>query len=330
MMTLAVWKNTRRVDHVDLGKFHIRWRSKPSDLADLKVFDADVTAFAAANNNFDRVTVLGRLLQQTTAYRTLGPNVFPDRYSNAVNALHMAVTNDLNQICGALQPARTADILAASSVHPVLAPKNVALNIFYLVPVGAAPSALELLGVDVRISAHINQANNAPGYEQAGITFYRTNAAAVVARQTAAGQSILLPVAADVPVASRGRFADGGNGGPRLITYCNASGGAAKSIDVVYLDHYDQADVQGRTFRAGVDYGGSIPARPIVTVTLNPPADGNATYPTTLAHELGHALTSDPDHSLDASCLMAGGAIRNGNNTLSPGLIGWFRNNPWT
>jgi hypothetical protein len=70
--------------------------------------------------------------------------------------------------------------------------------------------------------------------------------------------------------------------------------------------------------------------RPIVTVTLYPPAAGFATQPTTLAHELGHALTGDPDHSRDADCLMAGGNIRNAQNTLSDGRVGWFRNNPWT
>ena len=328
MMTLAVWQNTRRVDHLDILGSQPRWRDLPSAQANLKGFDADVTAFGTANNNFDKVTVLGRLLQSTRAYLALPAGTVPARYTNAVNALDMAVQNDLNQICGgAYQPPRTADIVALGGALPALAPKNVSLNIFYLVPVGAAP----VVGpIDVIINAHIANANNAAGYQRAGINFARTNPAATVVSQTAAGDSILLPAVLAVPAHLQGKFADGGNGGPRLITYCNASAGAANSIDVVYLDHYDQNDVQGRTFRAGKDYGGVTPTRPIVTVTLNPPAAGVATQPTTLAHELGHALTSDADHSLDANCLMAGGAIRNAADTLSDGLVGWFRNNRWT
>jgi hypothetical protein len=330
MMTLAVWKNTRRVDHQEILGFHPRVRALASPQANLKVFDADLIAFGLANNNFDRVTILGRLLQSTRNYLALPDNTVPDRYKDAVRALVIAVMNDLNQICGGASPPRAADIISLGDPHPALAQKNVSLNIFYLVPANAAPAFGAVAAVDTLVNTHITNANSAAGFQRANITFARTNAVATLASQTAAGDSILLPAVPAVPVNQRGKFADGGNGGPRLITYCNASAGAANSIDVVYLDNYDQADVQGRTFRAGVDYGGSTPARPIVTVTRNPPADGVATHPTTLAHELGHALTRDPDHSHDANNLMAGGAIRNGSNRLSDGLIGWFRNNPWT
>jgi hypothetical protein len=288
-----------------------------------------VTALTNASNNFDRVTILGRLLQWTAAYVSLPPNTVPERYTNAVKTLDTAVRNDLNEITGGVtyQTSRNADIVALRGDQPALTPKQVSLNIFYLVAIGAAPGVGP---IDVTIDNHITQANNAVGYRRARITFARTNAAATLVSQTPAGDSILLSASSEVPARGQGKFADGGVGGPRLITYCNASGGAPGSIDVVYLDHYDQLDVQGRTFRAGKDYGAATPNRPIVTVTLSPPAAGSATQPTTLAHELGHALTGDPDHSLDASCLMAGGAIRNANDTLSDGLVGWFRNNPWT
>jgi hypothetical protein len=221
------------------------------------------------------------------------------------------------------QMGRTTDLVNLYRGTP-LAHKNINLNVFYLAPIGAAPA---VAGIDAVINNHIASANAAAGYIRAGITFTRTNPAATVATQNAAGQSLLLPVTPEVPVARQGNFADGGIGATRLIAYCNASGGQARSIDVVYLDHYDQDDVQGRTFRAGADYNGATSTRPIVTVTLNPPAGGVATYPTTLAHELGHALTGDPDHSADGSILMAGGANRTAANTLTDGQIAWFRNN---
>jgi hypothetical protein len=133
-----------------------------------------------------------------------------------------------------------------------------------------------------------------------------------------------------VPLAQRDKFADGGNGGERLIKYMNASGAGANTVDVVYLDNYETAqnDVQGRAYRTNDQT--LAPNRPIVTVTLNPPVGGGATYPTTLAHELGHAITGCPAHIQDANNLMSGGAIRNGTNSLSDGQISWFRNNPWT
>jgi hypothetical protein len=326
MMTLNQWKNTRRVDHVALGPFNPRVQAMAPGVPHLDAFDADVGNYIFANNNFDRVTLLGRIMVRARGNYLNVPAV-PQQYQAAVLALYNVTQADLNLICQPMyQMQRTVDLTALVAGH-ALVPRNIALNIFYLAPVGAAPAVGP---IDAIINGHIAAANAAAGYLQAGTTFARANAAATVATQTAANESILLPAIGAVPVHLQGRFADGGIGGPRLITYCNASGGAANSIDVVYLDHFDQADVQGRTFRAGADYGGTVAARPIVTVTLNPPAAGAATYATTLAHELGHALTGDPDHSADATNLMAGGAIRNGIDNLSEGQRLWFRNNPYT
>lgn len=326
MMSLAQWTTTRRVDHVNLGVAHPRVRGQSQGLTNLKVFDADVAAFAAATNNFDRVSILGRIIQQARAYLGLPANTVAQRYVQAVNTLYQSASVDFNRLTGAAyQALRNAD-LAALATGRALAPKNITLNIYYLAPQGAAPA---LGPTDAVIDAHILHANNAV-YQRASITFVRANAVAIVATQTAANESILAPAIPAVPLALQGAFADGGQGGPRLITYCNATLVAANSIDVVYCERYDQNDVMGRTFRAGQDYNGTIPARPIVTVTLNPPPGGIATYPATLAHELGHALTGEPGHSIDANNLMAGGAIRNGNDTLSDPQLAWFRNNPYT
>lgn len=278
-MTVAQWMNARRVDHATLLGFHPRVRGQAAGAPNLKVFDADVAAFAAADNDFDRVSALERIIRQARVHLNVPANNALRRYTAAINALYQSASLELGQICGAAyQPSRNID-LAALAAHNALAPRNLSLNVFYLAPVGAAPAVGP---IDAVINNHIQNANNAAGYQAANITFARTNPAATVAAQTAAGDSLLLPAIPAVPVAHQGAFADGGVGGPRLITYCNASGGAANSIDVVYLDRYDQPDVQGRTFRAGANYNGAVPARSIVTVTLNPPPGGAATYPTTL------------------------------------------------
>jgi hypothetical protein len=56
MMSLAQWKNIRRVDHVDLGLFQARFRAQAPGTAHMNMFDADVDEYSRANNNFDKVT----------------------------------------------------------------------------------------------------------------------------------------------------------------------------------------------------------------------------------------------------------------------------------
>lgn len=319
MMSLDQWKKTRRVDHLDLYIAHPRllWRRgpfHPSVPFDLKVFDEDVAAAAALQTNFDKVCILGRIIVQTAAYLLLTPNP-PQRYRKAVQALQQSAQADMNDIASGpkYQQARTRDITNLAR-GTALAEKHVSLNVFYLAPVGAD---IALADIDFKIDSHIDNANAANGYKQAKIHFERTNTSATVASQTEAG-----------PFLYNEKFYDQGNEAKRLITYCNASGGAANSIDVVYLSHYDQEpEVEGKTYRSDTYYGGGWQkaTRPIVTVTLSGTRE---TYRTTLAHELGHALTGEGKHSKDPDNLMAG--TRNGTNNLTHGQIGWFRNNPYT
>ncbi len=326
MLTLGQWKETRRVDHVDLGIAAVRFRGASVALTDLKIYDADVAAYPSAANDFDRVTVLGRILEQTRSYLGLPAGTVPQRYARAVDALRNAASQDLNRICGTrYQPLRTADLMQMAR-RGALSPKTIAINVLYLAPVGAAPNVGP---IDAIINGHIAQANACAGFMRAGLSVARSSAVAVVATQTAAGESILNPVSPAVPVAKQGRLAEGGEGGRRLIRYCNALAAAPGSVDVVYADHFDQDDVQGRTYRAGSESLGIAPNRPIVAITLNPPAGGAATYATTLAHELGHALTGCPDHSTDPANLMCGGGSRSGSNQLSDGQVAWLRNNAW-
>ncbi|MGH7460715.1 MAG: hypothetical protein ACREMA_06760 [Longimicrobiales bacterium] len=328
MLSLVQWQNVRRVDHVDLGPASIRFRGVAAGLTNLKIYDGDVAAYPAAANDFDRVTILGRIVQQTRSYLNLPAGTVSQRYVNAVNALMQSALQDLTLICGgAYQATRNADLLRLAQ-NGALAPKTITVNVLYLAPIGAVPNVIP---IDATINQHIAQANANGGYQRAGISVVRANAAAVVATQTAAGQSILLPAGGGVPANQVGRFADGGEGGRRLITYCNARALAPSSIDLAYLDNYEQQqnDVQGRTYRVGDTSVGIASNRPIVCVTLNPPAAGNATYPTTVAHELMHALTGCPTHSGDVNNLIAVGSTRNMNANITDGQIAWMRNNPW-
>ena len=327
-MTLQQWESTRRVDHVSLpGGFNPRFRGNSGPgLQNLKNLDPFVQACAQMPDDWVKVQALSRVVQEARAKITQLLGQVEQRYINAVQALLTSAQNDLNVLCGAtFQPNRTTDLVALHTNTP-LVQRTVRLNVYYLSPIGSNPNVVP---IDAIINQHIMNANQLACYQRAGMTFQRVNPAATVATQTANGASILLPAVQAVPLHNQGKFADGGMGGQRLVEYLDASGAGANTVDVVYLDNYETAqnDVQGRAYRTNDTT--LAPDRPIVTITLNPPVGGGATYPTTLAHELGHALTGCPAHIGDANNLMSAGNARNGTNSLSDGQIAWLRNNPW-
>jgi hypothetical protein len=330
MITLAQWENTRRVDHVHLpGGLNPRFRGNAGPgLQNLKGLDQFVQAYAQVQGQDDwaKVGALAQIVGEALAHITAAQGQVNQRYITAAQTLLTSANTDLNLLCGAqFQTNRTADLVALHANGP-LVQRTVRLNVYYLAPIGANPNVAP---IDQTINQHVTNANQLGCYQRASITFQRVNAAAAVATQTASGGSILLPAVASVPLNQQGKFADGGMGGQRLVEYMNASGAAANTIDVVYLDNYENAqnDVQGRAYRTN-DLALAL-NRPIVTVTLNPPVGGAATYPTTLAHELGHAITGCPAHIQDGNNLMSGGNIRNGTNNLSDGQIAWLRNSAW-
>lgn len=328
-MTLAQWQNTRRVDHVHLpGGLNPRFRGNPGPgLQNLKGLDQCVQDYWTVNGQDDwaKAGALAQIAEEALAHIAAAQGQVEQRYITAVQALLNSANADLNMICGAHQANRNVD-LAALHANGALVQRTVRLNVFYLAPIGANPN---LGPIDQVIDQHILNANQLACYQRAHITFQRVNGVATVASQTNNGRSILMPSVNEVPVNQQGKFADGGIGGERLIEYMDNSGGGANTIDVVYLDHYENAqdDVQGRAYRT--NDANQAPNRPIVTVTLNPPVGGAATYPTTLAHELGHAITGCPAHIHDGNNLMCGGNARNGTNNLSDGQIAWLRNNQW-
>ena len=320
MLTLVQWKQTRRVDHLDIVGFHPRYRDAgPHN--DLKLFDALVNRFWAAANRYDQITVLGEIIEQVEDFITIGGR--PLRYRDAARALGASASAEFAALGLAAYRDRIIQDIRRLHAPAQLGQRTLHVNVLYLTTVGNVP----ILGnIDPTIDAHVLAANQTAGFQAGNLVVTRVAAQANVISQAPDGNSILL-AGVNVPVAMRGKFQDSAVGGARLIAACNALN-VDRDLDVVYLEEYDQDDVQGRTFRLGTNQYGETPNKPIVTVRRLVAAGGNpATHPTTLAHEIGHALTSYPDHSTDANNLMASGAIRNGLNRLSHGQIGWFRRN---
>ena len=330
MWTMAQWQDQRRVDHIEIKvfshKFHPRFRS-PTGLPNLKFCDGAVQDFWNATNNFDRVSALGQMVSLANAF-IAGFVALPavggqdPRYLAPIQGLLAQAVAELNLICGAgTAAARAADILALSTaVVPAL--KVVLINVFYIAAVGVVP----VIGpIDADIDTQVLNANGMAAFTTARIQVRRNNAVATVITNHN-GDSILM-----TDLARAGMFTEGNLSIFRLISALNPLA-LPGLIDVVFVETFVDDDIQGFTARvhATAIYSGVQPAaRPVVIVRRTPSPGGNATHPTTLAHEIGHALTTCGQHSDAANSLMAGGAGRNGVNQLSVGEMAWFRNNPY-
>lgn len=322
MLTFAQWQNVRRVDHITIPvlNLHPRFRN-PNNRPDLKMFDPLVQSYAAAMTELDRVIILGDILDMTTAF--IGNNVVAgNRYFQAAQTLQNSAFQDLTQKLPGTANAVRQDIIAAANGQP-LNQKTININVYYIDVVGVNPN---LGPIDADINQQITTANNSPAFHAARLIIHRLNPNAIVISETAAHESILL-THPPAPLNMAGKLQDSTDGGTRLITVMNAAGGVG--VNVVFLEEYDQNDIQGRAYRVGQNYNGANPTHPIVTVRRTPAVGGNATHGTTLLHEMCHAISSNGDHIQDPYNLMASGAVRNGQNRLGFGQIGWYRNNPW-
>jgi hypothetical protein len=285
----------------------------------LKVFDPFVNAFNLAQSRFDRMTALGRIIE--TSYHLIqgrqAPDQVNDRYNAAVTALSNQAIVEMNLIVGAAYQQAMEHYITGVN-RPA---RTILVNQLLIKPAaGAVPPADA-----VAINQQIQNANASVAFQGAQITV-TTVGATVRLHQDTNNQPFLLGPPA--PVAVQDTFQDSAGGGERLIDYCNNLPRTA-DMDLVFVDAFDANDIQGRTFRAGCNYNGHTPQRPIVVVRLTPVVGGAATHPTTLLHELGHALSSEPSHSAQADNLMAGGAIRSGVDQISLGQAAWFCNNPY-
>ena len=325
MLTFAQWQDTRRVDHVNIPivNFHPRFRVRDPNLQpDLKIFDPLVQGYATAKLELDQVIILGDILDLTAAFLA-NYKSGADRYQKAVETLQKAAESDLRQRLTTRSADIQKDIVAAANGQ-MLAPKTININVYYLGAVG--PPKADLVAIDAIINRQIVDANSSAAFQMAQLQIFRKNANATFISETPDHQSILLT---DPPAKNMaGKLQDSSTGGQALISALNAKGG--EGVDVVFLQEYDQNDIQGRTFRAGQKYpGGLSPNRPIVTARTTPAAGGGPTHSTTLLHEICHAISGNPDHIQDPDNLMASGSVRTGRNLLSSGQIGWYRNNAW-
>lgn len=96
-------------------------------------------------------------------------------------------------------------------------------------------------------------------------------------------------------------------------------------VDVYYLADFYSADVKGVTVRPNGQpegYSGRPPVRPVIVL------NAVQSDPSTLAHELGHALLDDGSHDPNRENLMAAGAARTG-NTLTADQVNRIRSSPY-
>jgi hypothetical protein len=317
VLNLAQWKEVRRVDHITIPVLKLHPRYRDLGAQSLKGFDTLVQDYANAPNKIVKLMILGDIIAMADTYVTNNPTA-PARYTNAVTTLVTSATQDLRDVINADPTAVIQDLIRVVNAQPI-AHRWVNINVFYLDRVGANPN---LVLIDAIIDQHIVNANTSAAFVQADIAIRRNNANATLITETADNQSILCTA----PVDKVGKFHEQGASLFHLWKVSNASGGAG--IDVVYLEEYVSDDCQGFTMRAGADYGSAKPTRPIVTVRRTNAPGGAVTFPTTLLHEMCHALGVEGHCDSYPDNLLAGGAYRNGNNHLTLGQMILYRNNP--
>ena len=328
MYTLGQWRNVRRVDHARFigvsfsrGVYiaRPRWRGfDANNRPNLKAFDPFVQAYHQANNRFDRISALAEII--SLAYHFIQnrqePDQVNDRYNNAIRAIRNQAIVAMNGIVGA-QYQQSMEHYITGVHRPA---RTVRLNCMLM----KVDANQVIANGHNTINNQIGIANAMASYQAAQLTLNRVGNITEI-WEDHNNDSFLLTAAMGAPVNMQGKFQDSAGGGRRLIDYCNGLN-TVRDVDIVYLASFDQNDVQGRTLRAGNDYNGHVPVLPIITVRLTPANGGDATHPTTLAHEMGHALCSEPLHSAAAAELMTNGGNRNGNNVLTLGQQAWFCN----
>jgi hypothetical protein len=315
----------RRVDHVDVGPFHMRYQNL-NQHPNLKVFDALVNAHATLlgpNDVHECIASLARIFIAAYRFRFQNPGMAV-RYRDAVNGLSTAAITDLRPFCHNTTAQTLGLTLRYLDEHNALATKTVNINVYYLVQVGN--EGVNNNHINQLVNNQIQIANQNQAVQRAGLRFQR--AVNTVTNISNFGNASILLAGNNVPNINHGKFQTTGAFAKRLVDLLNVNQNVG--VDVVYLDEYLEDDAQGKTFRAGDDSLGTAPTRPIVTVRTavapdDPDGSGARTYPTTLLHEIGHAIMNIGYHSTQPDNLMSAGSIRNGTNALSSGQIACCR-----
>ncbi len=323
MWTLARWKSERRVDHVKIGPFNPRYRGRP-DL-DLKALDEPVGRYERANNFQDRISALGEIIAKTAGYTAA------DHAQNTyapVNDLAQEAGVELQQKLEGTSIPYNAMSEALKGSPGELPPMKVVLKTYALCVVGAEAGPIPDL--DDLIDEHVEQANAVFNQNGASLTILRgTPRAEVIScikkEDGDTADNSFLNASSLPGYFKKGLFGDLGRA--NLARYFNATPALFKnSVEVVYVPEFDQDDVQGVTTRPSTKDVKVKPQRPFVAI--NRTMKSGTTYPSTLVHELVHALIDNGDHSSDEDNLMAEGSKRNGKNALTFGQICALRSNP--
>ncbi len=332
MFTLAQWKNVRRVDHITLPGFSVRrgfyWAHPRvrgvENRPDLKIYDPWVEAFNMANNDIDKISQLGLIIEAAALILSQrDTDGYKDRYYEVINTLQNHALAGVNKICGAGNQQAMENYITNRG----RAAKRIYINVIIVTKHG------ELVphGILNKINTHITAANGV--FQDANISVHRASKVNTHLTQYQ-GESITL-AGPDVPPRVVGKVLPASTkSGGRLINYCNSIGNnnGATCVDVAYIPDFELSDVGGMTLRAGNQYcEGGIPQRPIILVNSNPSQGlmDRGGINTTLAHELGHAISGYGSHSASADNLMAGGDIRNGNDNLTLGQRAWYNSSQW-
>ncbi len=330
MWNLDQWKAQRRVDHqhINLGLVSFNRRIQPfQGPLHLRHFDPFVDACTRLPlGPLQKAGALGRLMQELLVYMAGFPAVTPQnqRYVTPVNTLLLQVRQDLIQIWGAPRHNdREADLLALANGHNIVA-RTVNLNVFYIEAVNANTN---LGPIDAEVNRQIAAANGLPSYMTANLQVARSNAQATLLSMR--NNDVNHPI-----LDNNGNFREDARSVWELIQELNTQN-LPGAVDLVMVDSLSGNDVQGFTCRRAGLYSNVQPAqRPIVLVRMTPALMNNGapspTHATTLAHELGHALTDTADHSLNPNDLMSAGSIRGAVDQLSHAEMAWFRRNPCT
>jgi hypothetical protein len=201
--------------------------------------------------------------------------------------------------------------------------------------------------IDTMIDAHLLAANTLYAGHGMRLSVVRRNAVATVASRVdantpATSTNSLLDFTPDpttISAASRpflaqmqasaGKFSMAARS--RISAWLKTQPVPADTVDLVYVPSFAEDDAQGLTTRPHSGGLATTPDRPYVTIGWNPLNAATfptaaVTFPTTLAHELLHALMDDGTHTADANNLMAGGADRNGTNVISTAQMAIARN----
>jgi hypothetical protein len=340
MLTVTQWKQARRVDHVKVAAFNIRYRGNP-DLQ-LKAFDQLVTDYHAGLTDQARLIALGEIIASATAFAA---GAHTAQTQTPVAALATAAEQDLRLLLAGRDVAADGAVGELRALPATWGARQVRVNTWIVVP--DAQRAQNFSHIDAMIDAHLLAANQLYAGQGMRLSAVRRNAVSTVSSRAdpnaeATRTNSLLDFTPDPTSlpdglrpflaqlqASAGTFSMEARS--RIAAWLNTKAMPASTVDLVYVPAFAEDDAQGLTTRPHSTGLATTPDRPYVTIGWNPLSavafpTAAVTFPTTLAHELLHALMDEGTHTADANNLMAGGSNRSGTNVISTAQMAVARN----